>query len=205
MGAVSHPKPTSRATSDQTTSPHTLNMTTMTTTIKIDTPTRDSLQHISTVTDGLEIPGVANSVHNAKCLKLRKEFVIGKEVQGTIAVVNKKFFLRWSDKKNDDVYCHWRLLKTCLGDDEENWVGKQVKCTITGLGPDMVSAYKMHPTTKALEIVTPVSPKPVSPRFGRFAFGKRIERSFSPSPKRTFTARRVNRARAEANLCWRRK
>merc|ERR1711964_40905 len=86
-----------------------------------------------------------------KAFEFRSANLIGKEVFGTIRKMNKKFFLHWSAKRMDAVYLHWNVLEAGLGKDESQWNGAQASCTITGLGPSCVSAYRMHPTTKVLE------------------------------------------------------
>merc|ERR1712098_618391 len=104
--------------------------------------------------------------------KFRSEQLIGKTVTGTVKKMNKKFFLHWSAKRMGAIYLHWSVLEASLGKDESQWNGAQATCTITGLGPSCVSAYRMHPTCKAMERAEGPAPKQIS-RFGRAPVGNR--------------------------------
>merc|ERR1712093_260838 len=153
-----------------------------------------------------------------QCVAFRKKILVGREVKGTVTYINKKYFICWSTRRMDAVFLHWRVLRNCLGDDEAMWQGQQVKCTITGLGPDCVSAYQMHPTTTKVELTTGVKPKlywnkgeihrtPVmptpKPRFGGFSRASTSTNSSGRSSN--YSAKRVAGSRADKNMTWRRR
>merc|ERR1712096_432638 len=99
--------------------------------------------------------------------KFRSEQLIGKAVTGTIRKMNKKFFLHWSAKRMDAIYLHWNVLEAGLGKDVSTWNGVQASCTISGLGPSCVSAYRMHPTAKVISRAEGPALKPARD-FSRF-------------------------------------
>merc|ERR1712098_142503 len=99
---------------------------------------------------------------NERIIAKREEFLLGKEIEGTLIVTIRKsgkktFWIRFNKRKNDQILVKSSLVVKAFGNDCPP-EGSQVKCTISALGPnfpktEVGSARSMHPQTKAIEVV----------------------------------------------------
>jgi hypothetical protein len=105
---------------------------------------------------------------------LRQKELTGKTITGTFFMKDQpphvKHWIRWNEKKCDNVYIPRDLAFEVFGGQPIS--GAKVKCTITALGPDTATAWRKHPQCEAFEILSrgcrylrsPPSPRTFSSR-----------------------------------------
>merc|ERR1712202_84431 len=105
---------------------------------------------------------------------MRLKELVGKTITGTFFMKDQpphgKHWIRWNEKKCDNVYIPQDLAFAIFGGQPIS--GAKVKCTITALGPDTATAWRKHPQCEAFEILSrgcrylrsPPSPRTFSSR-----------------------------------------
>jgi len=103
---------------------------------------------------------------------MRHKELAGKTITGTFFMKDQpphvKHWIRWNEKKCDNVYIPRDLAFEVFGGQPIS--GAKVKCSITALGPDTATAWRKHPQCEAFEILSRgcryprFQPSPPSPR-----------------------------------------
>jgi len=97
---------------------------------------------------------------------MRQELV-GKTITGTFFMKDQpphvKHWIRWNEKKCDNVYIPRDLAFAVFGGQPKS--GAKVKATISALGPDTATAWRKHPQCEAFEILPKISY--MSPKYPR--------------------------------------
>lgn len=105
---------------------------------------------------------------------MRLKELVGKTITGTFFMKDQpphvKHWIRWNEKKCDNVYIPRDLAFEVFGGQPVS--GAKVKCTISALGPDTATAWRKHPQCEAFEILSrgcrylrsPPSPRTFSTR-----------------------------------------
>merc|ERR1711964_763694 len=98
-----------------------------------------------------------------------------------------KHWIRWNNKKCDNIYVHKELIEAVLGPEPK--LGARLRTKITELGPDTATAWRMHPQCDAIEVV---------PKTSYFS----QSRSSGSSPSTPVRPRFIN-TRADMSMNWR--
>merc|ERR1712202_52553 len=97
---------------------------------------------------------------------MRQKELIGKTITGTFFMKDQpphvKHWIRWNEKKCDNVYIPRDLAFEVFGGQPIS--GAKVKCTITALGPDTATAWRKHPQCETFEIIPKSYISPMYPR-----------------------------------------
>merc|ERR1711964_639761 len=148
---------------------------------------------------------------------MRTEQLVDKTVTGsyfTTGCNRVKHWIRWNNKKCDNVYIHKDLIDKVLGPEPK--LGTRLRTKITELGPETATAWRMHPQCTGIELVPRTSYFSQSPSsgseasFGGRTHGKTISlcssRARTPSsdsnPSTPVRPRFIN-TRADMSMSWR--
>jgi len=97
---------------------------------------------------------------------MRLKELVGKTITGTFFMKDQpphvKHWIRWNEKKCDNVYIPQDLAFAVFGGQPKS--GAKVKCTITALGPDTATAWRKHPQCETFEIIPKSYISPMYPR-----------------------------------------
>jgi len=136
--------------------------------------------------------------------EMRHKELVGKTIKGTFFMKDQephvKHWIRWNEKKCDNVYIPRDLAFSVFGGQPKS--GAKVTCTITALGPNTATAWRKHPQCASFEIIprscfmSPPSSRSVTPSFRSVAntamSSSSDDRSLSWMSRRT-TARTCTR------------
>jgi hypothetical protein len=87
-------------------------------------------------------------IADEQCLTLRQNFLVGREVEGTLEQrEDGKFFIKWNSEMVDDIWVNNEVAEQL----ENVKDGMSVKCTIDKLGPSHAHWMNQHPMTKNIE------------------------------------------------------
>merc|ERR1711964_868951 len=93
-----------------------------------------------------------------RVVAMRTEQLVDKTVTGsyfTTGCNRIKHWIRWNNKKCDNVYVHKNLVDKILGPEPK--LGTRLRTKITELGPDTATAWRMHPQCTSIELVPQTS------------------------------------------------
>merc|ERR1711964_301044 len=152
-----------------------------------------------------------------RVLAMRTEQLVSKTVTGSYFTIGcnrpVRHWIRWNNKKCDNVYIHKHLVDKVLGPEPK--LGTRLRTKITELGPDTATAWRMHPQCTAVELAPKTSYFSQSPSSGSEAsFGGRTRRPISlgspgarmpssdSSPSTPVRPRFIN-TRADMSMNWR--
>merc|ERR1711907_778054 len=94
-------------------------------------------------------------IDNEQCLQMRKDFLVGREVEGLLEIrEGGKFFIKWNHELIDDIWVSDEVARTM----EAPQNGDRVKCTIAKLGPSTCHWMNQHPMTKSVEVIETETP-----------------------------------------------
>merc|ERR1711964_265356 len=86
---------------------------------------------------------------------MRLKELVGKTITGTFFMKDQpphvKHWIRWNEKKCDNVYIPKDLAFEVFGGQPIS--GAKVRCTIAALGPDTATAWRKHPQCEMFEIL----------------------------------------------------
>jgi len=148
-----------------------------------------------------------------RVVAMRTEQLLGKTVTGSYFTTGNnriKHWIRWNNKKCDNVYVHKDLVDKILGPEPK--LGTRLRTKITELGPDTATAWRMHPQCTSIELVPQTSY--FSNRSSGTLAGRRLislcsSRTSSPtdswSPSARTTRPRFVNTRADQSSSWRNK
>jgi len=90
-----------------------------------------------------------------RVLAMRTEQLVSKTVTGSYFTTGcnrtVRHWIRWNNKKCDNVYIHKHLVDKVLGPEPK--LGTRLRTKITELGPDTATAWRMHPQCTTIELV----------------------------------------------------
>merc|ERR1711964_408893 len=94
---------------------------------------------------------------NLRVWELRENALVGRTITGSLVVTFRKngkkaFWIKWNKSKCDKVLINAHIVESAGNPIE----GDQLKCTITGIGPDLKflrSAWCAHPVASKVEVV----------------------------------------------------
>merc|ERR1711964_227706 len=89
-----------------------------------------------------------------RVVAMRTEQLVDKTVTGsyfTTGCNRIKHWIRWNNKKCDNVYIHKDLVDKVLGPEPK--LGTRLRTKITELGPETATAWRMHPQCTGIELV----------------------------------------------------
>jgi len=90
---------------------------------------------------------------NNELIKVRRQKLINKKVTGSIVTTGKnriKYWLRWNNKKPDNIWIPPSEIERVLGDKTK--LGATVSCTIRYMGPDTATCWAQHPHTDKITL-----------------------------------------------------
>lgn len=132
---------------------------------KVSTPTRE--RRFSPARDVKEVrsspmsmkkwsvPVYETDPEEEKAVNAMRQELIGKTISGTFFMKDQpphvKHWIRWNEKKCDNVYIPKDLAFEVFGGQPVS--GAKVKCTIVALGPDTATAWRKHPQCDMFEIL----------------------------------------------------
>merc|ERR1711964_370297 len=150
-----------------------------------------------------------------RVVAMRTEQLVDKTVTGsyfTTGCNRIKHWIRWNNKKCDNVYVHKNLVDKILGPEPK--LGTRLRTKITELGPDTATAWRMHPQCTSIELVPQTSY--FSNRSSGTLAGRRLislcssrtsspTDSWCPSARKSPTRPRFVNTRADQSSSWRNK